>query len=70
MRIKCNLAELLKKKNKTLYWLDKNTSISYTTLNLYEKDRAKRYDSVVLAKLCKALNCNVSELLVFVENED
>lgn len=64
MRISCNLGVLLKNRCKTLYWLQKQTNISYKTLNHYEKDRAKKYDSEIIAKICIALNCDISELLL------
>ena len=63
MVTKCKLSTLLKEKNKPLYWLEKNSGVSYSTLNTYEKNRAKRYDSKVLAKIGKALNCKIEDIL-------
>lgn len=68
MKIICKLGFLLKNNNKTLYWLQKETNISYKTLNHYEKNRAKKYDSEVLVKICNALNCQISELLYLEKN--
>jgi putative transcriptional regulator len=64
VKLNCGLSELLKKNNKTLYWLQKETKISYKTLNHYEKNRAKKFDSDVLAKICNALNCGISDILI------
>lgn len=65
MVLKCKIKEELIKKQKTLYWLEKRTLVSYNTLNNYEKNRAKRYDAVVLTKICVALECDISDILQF-----
>lgn len=62
-KITCNLNEILKKNSKSLYWLQKETGISYKTLNHYEKNRAKKFDSDILARICDVLNCEISDIL-------
>lgn len=62
-KVICNLNEILKKNSRTLYWLQKQTGVSYKTLNHYEKNRAKKFDLEILSKICDALKCDVSDIL-------
>lgn len=62
-KVICNLNEILKENSKTLYWLQKRTGVSYKTLNHYEKNRSKKFDLEILAKLCDALECEIADIL-------
>ena len=63
MEFKCNLKKLLKSKKMSMYKLQKATNITYPTLNKYRDDTILQYDKRVLAELCIALDCDISELL-------
>ena len=63
MRIKCNLKNILKEQEKSMYWLQKETGVGYQNLQDYRDDKKKRYDGAVVSKICKALKCRLEELL-------
>ncbi len=70
MRVKSNLKKLLEQKSLSMYKLSQLSNISKQTINEYHKDRLTKYDGKIVAKLCKALNCKIEELLEVVENEE
>ncbi|PHQ89581.1 MAG: hypothetical protein COB42_06505 [Sulfurimonas sp.] len=43
------------------------TGVSKQSLNEYHKDRMKRYDAQIMAKVCQALKCEIGDLLKFEE---
>jgi putative transcriptional regulator len=69
MAIHTKLDELLEERQKSLYWLQKETGISYTALLKLRKDRARSMDYAVLDKICAALDCEPGDLIVRVPGE-
>ncbi len=67
MRTKSNLKKLLDDRQMSIYKLQQLTKISYSNLHKYYNDETKRFDNEVLAKICKALDCEIGELLI-IEN--
>ncbi len=63
MVIEIQLDELLKKQQKSFYWLAKETGISYTTLWRLKKGRALGINFVTLEKVCEALMCQPGDVL-------
>ncbi len=63
MVIEIQLDELLKKQQKSFYWLAKETGISYTTLWRLKKGRALGINFVTLEKVCEALMCQPGDIL-------
>lgn len=63
MAIKNNLKEILEEKNKTLYWLAKESGISYPTLFKLSKNETDSIKFSILEKICITLNCKIEELL-------
>lgn len=61
--IRLKLKEVLDSKKITRYELAKRTNIRYPIIDKYYKNRVIRYDSYVLAKICEAIDCNISDLL-------
>ena len=62
--------------NKTLdsmkisrYELSKRSGIQYQIVDNYYKNKVKRYDSDVLDRMCKALNCDINALIEY-SNDD
>ena len=49
------------------YELSKRTGIQYQIIDNYYKNRVKRYDSFVLERICAALNCEISEIIEYIE---
>ena len=63
IKVKLTLDEALKKSKMTRYELAKRTDIRYQIIDNYYKNRVVRYDSYVLARICEALGCDISDLL-------
>lgn len=66
--VKLILDETLKTKGITRYQLSKMTEIKYQIIDNYYKNKVIRYDSYVLSKICEALDCEISDILVFLHN--
>ncbi len=63
LTIKLTLDKTLEKLNVSRYELAKQTGIQYQIIDNYYKNKVVRYDSYVLARICEALNCDISDLL-------
>lgn len=63
--IRIALDSLLKEKGVSRYELAKNTGIQYQIIDNYYKNRVKRYDSYVLERICDALSCDISDIIVY-----
>ncbi len=61
--IKIQLEQLLKKQGKTLYWLAKQTGISYNALAKINKNDVTRLELDTIEKICVNLGCEASDLL-------
>lgn len=51
------------------YELAKRTGIQYQVIDNYYKNRVKRYDGYVLERICKALSCDISDILEYTPPE-
>lgn len=63
--IKTKLAELLKERDRSLYWLAKETKVAYTTLHKIGKRETTGIDFHVLSGICAALECQPGDLLIY-----
>jgi putative transcriptional regulator len=61
--IDIRLGELLKGREKSFYWLAKETGVSHTTLWRLKKDKAQGITFDTLEKICHALKCQPGDLL-------
>jgi DNA-binding Xre family transcriptional regulator len=61
--IKLALADALRKKGESLYWLHKKTRIRYATLHRLATKPVRKIDLEVLEKIAEALECEPCELL-------
>ena len=61
-----NLKEVLEQKNKTRYWLAKETGVFYNTLDGYYKNSIRRYEADTILKICLALDCEPGDLIKIV----
>jgi len=68
--IKLILEETLLKMNITRYELSKRTGIHYQIIDNYYKNKIKRYDSYILDKICKALTCNICDIIEFSKTDE
>lgn len=69
-KIRIALDEVLRERNMTRYQLSRLASINYQTIDNYYKNRVDRYDSTLLLKMCRALNCEVGDLVRIVHSEN
>lgn len=67
--IKIKLNELLKEKDISKNKLSHKAEMQRSQINQYCKGEITRLDTAVLARLCTALNCELSDLLEFVPPE-
>ncbi len=63
--IKLTLREYLDKNKITRYWLANKTGIRFQIIDKYYKNNVTRYDSYVLDRICSALKCNISDIIIF-----
>ncbi len=68
--IKCRLSRLLGDRRMSVLELKRQTDLSYVTLaNLYhEKTTGVAFDTI--DKICKGLECNIGDLLEYVEESE
>lgn len=63
--IMIKLKELLVKKDKTRYWLEKETGISFRTISNLYFNTCTGIQFETLEKICKALDCTVNDIIQF-----
>ena len=49
----------------TRYELAKRTGIRFQILDKYYKNKLVRYDGYVLDQICRALNCDIADLIEY-----
>ena len=62
--IRCRLDELLEARGMTLTKLSELVGVSIVNLSVLKNDRARAIRYSTLAAICRALDCEVGELLV------
>src|SRR5205085_1027416 len=68
--IQVRLKQMLEDRGRTRYWLAKESGIDYDTLARIEQaTHTNRIELRVLDALCRALQCQPGDLLVFVDEE-
>ncbi len=65
--IKLTLEQALKERGISRYKLAKKTGIQYQIVDNYYKNRVVRYDSLVLDRICTALECDIADILTYVK---
>ena len=63
MNITVRIDQLLAEKERSFYWLSKQTRISHTTLWRLKKGKALGINFVTLEKICQALECRPGDVL-------
>jgi putative transcriptional regulator len=64
MKIEIPIDRLLAARNKSFYWLSKETGVSYSTLWRLKSGKALGVNFATLLKICKVLKCVPGDLLV------
>ena len=64
--IKIHLEELIKRSGLSKNKLSHRAEVQRSQLNNYCNNTVTRLDTAVLARLCKVLNCQISDLLEYV----
>ena len=65
--IHCRLDELLAERGMTLTELSEAVGVSLVNLSVLKNDRARAIRFSTLTPICRALNCDVGELLVIAD---
>ena len=68
--IRLTIDKMLEKRGITRYELAKRTEIKFQTIDRYYKNRVIRYDSYILDRICAVLECNVSDIIEYVKDEE
>ena len=68
--IRVALLDLLRDRDKSLYWLERETGVSYPTLHRMATKHVSKVDLDIVEKICAALGCELGELLVTSEEEE
>ncbi len=66
--IKVELDLMLVKKNMTLTELSEKVGITIANLSILKTGKAKAIRFSTLSEICKALDCQVSDILKYVDN--
>ena len=54
----------------TRYELSKRTEIKFQTIDRYYKNLVVRYDAYILDRICKALDCDLSDIIEYTRDEE
>ena len=65
--VKLTLDKYLDAHGVTRYKLSQDTGIRFQIVDNYYKNKVVRYDSDVLDRFCKALGCNISDIIKYEE---
>ena len=63
--IRLTIAEYLSKIGMTRYELSQKAQIRYAILDNYYKNKVVRYDSDILNRICKALDCDITDIIKY-----
>jgi putative transcriptional regulator len=67
--IEVRLKAMLEARGRTRYWLAKETGIQFNTLTRIERaDLTNRIELSTLDKICRALQCQPGDLLVWIDD--
>jgi len=69
MKIKLALDKIMESKKVSIGDIFRKTNLEKSVISRYKNNKVIRYDSIVLAKLCEALNVKPSDLIVLENNK-
>lgn len=67
--VKLILDKYLDEHGVTRYELSKRTEVKFQTIDRYYKNQVVRYDSYLLNLICKALECSISDIIEYTEDQ-
>jgi len=67
--VRLTIDKYLKKCGITRYELAKRTEVKFQTIDRYYKNRVVRYDCYILDRICKALECDIRDIIEYVSDE-
>jgi putative transcriptional regulator len=67
--ISTRLEELLDKRERTLYWLAKESGVGYKTIHKLARGRADSIKFDILDKICTLLECTPGDVLIQVSED-
>ena len=68
--VRLTIDRYLSKHGITRYELAKRTDIKFQTIDRYYKNRVVRYDSYILDRICVALECDLSDIMEYVKDDE
>lgn len=68
-RLEIHLAELMEKNGYNKNTLSHKAVMNWKQIDNYYNNTITRLDTFVLCKLCKALNCSITDLLEYIPTE-
>ena len=63
--VRLKLDKCLSEKGITRYELAKRTGIKFQIVDNYYKNKVVRYDSDLLDRFCRALDCDISDIIEY-----
>ena len=63
MKIEMQIDKILEERQRSFYWLAKQTGISHTTLWRLKKGKALGINFITLEKICLTLECQPGDIL-------
>ena len=66
--IKINITELLKRNNKSKYWLKQKMNITSRNLNRMINGETSSISFKYIEDLCKYLDCTIDELIIIIKD--
>ena len=70
MMIKLNIEELLKKNNKSKYWLRQKMNLTSRNINRIIKGETTSISFKYIEDFCYYLNCTPGELITYINDKD
>lgn len=67
--VKFNIEELLKKNNKSKYWLCQKMAITSRNMNRLIRGETKSISFKYIEEFCKYLNCDIEELITIIDDK-
>ena len=67
--IRLTIDRYLNERGISRYELAKRCDIKFQTIDRYYKNRVVRFDSYILDRICKALDCDISDIIEYVKDE-
>ena len=67
--VRLTVDKYLDKSGITRYELAKRTEIKFQTIDRYYKNRVVRYDTYILDRICSALECDISDIIEYIDDK-